>query len=118
MDAFKGYFKKKNLDRKFKKAGEGHVLSEESQPKASLPLKTEPRMQPTSEATRAGEAAMARLDNLNRKSDGKYRQSCSTSDSSTANSDSKKESVNSISCKIGSNQVGAAGNDTRIKIDV
>ncbi|RDD44409.1 UBX domain-containing protein 6 [Trichoplax sp. H2] len=42
MDAVKNYFKKKNLDRKFKRAGDGHVLAEESEPKKSQVKYREP----------------------------------------------------------------------------
>lgn len=109
MDTFKNYFKKKNLDRKFRKAGEGHVLSEESQPKASHSLPVESRMPPSSEATRAGEAAIARLDNQNKKSEGKHRHHYLTTDSPTVNSDSNNDSLKSVSHQMEANQAATAG---------
>ena len=66
MSAIKRFFEKKKLDRKFKKAGEGHSLTAARQPSAS----TSPRASqaasssyrpPTADQQRAAEAAMSRL---------------------------------------------------------
>ncbi|XP_071082847.1 UBX domain-containing protein 6-like [Haliotis cracherodii] len=66
MAAIKRFFQKKKLDVKFKKAGEGHKLTEERQaaprPTGQMFASGSNRPQTTVDAKRAGEAALARFE--------------------------------------------------------
>ncbi|XP_070536590.1 UBX domain-containing protein 6-like [Ptychodera flava] len=60
----KKFFEKKKLDYKFKKAGEGHSLKDDtssSSKNASLQKQPAARLQPTQDSQKAGEAALARM---------------------------------------------------------
>jgi len=62
MSAIKRFFEKKKLDTKFKLAGDGKRLTDQSSSKSHVEKKTpEHRQQPSASANRAGEAALARL---------------------------------------------------------
>lgn len=63
MNKLKSFFERKKLDNKFKHVGSGHTLSESrsqdaGSSRAQLPTQ---RQIPSSGASRAGEAALARL---------------------------------------------------------
>ena len=63
MAAIKKFFEKRKLDVKFKRAGEGHKLTEASRQNRSIeerPPSTSPRRGPSNAALTAAEAAMAR----------------------------------------------------------
>lgn len=66
MSAIKKFFEKKKLNRKFKKAGEGHVLSSAKSPPAATPARSPSvagsvARPPSKEQSRAAAAALARL---------------------------------------------------------
>lgn len=64
MAAIKKFFEKKKLDVKFKKAGEGHKLSDDTRMNRSIEVRPNTagssRSQPTAAAHTAAEAAIAR----------------------------------------------------------
>lgn len=75
MSAIKKFFQKKKLDVKFKKAGEGHKLTDDtrSAPSTSRSQSVQtPRSGPSEEAARAAEAAMMRTTKNQTKSDPNY----------------------------------------------
>lgn len=63
MSALKKFFEKKKMDIKFKKAGGGHKLTENTRQVGlvSTQAASQPRAGPSSESKMAAEAAMARL---------------------------------------------------------
>ena len=62
MNKIKNFFEKKKLDSKFKQAGAGQSLSQEKPTTAQppRPSSSQQRQEPSSGASRAGEAALAR----------------------------------------------------------
>ncbi|XP_062505217.1 UBX domain-containing protein 6-like [Corticium candelabrum] len=63
MQKVKGWIEKKKLDAKFRRAGEGHSLSEEDRRHQQhfVPRGPTMRVEPSDDASRAGEAALARF---------------------------------------------------------
>ena len=67
MAAIKKWFEKKKLDVKFRRAGEGHSLSQEAGPPQRAPPAAVPprRVEPVAGAARAGDAAITRFEKSN-----------------------------------------------------
>ena len=66
MAAIKRFFEKKKLELKFKKAGEGHKLTDDTRTagtsgRAVAGPSTSPRRDPTYDARMAGQAALQRM---------------------------------------------------------
>ncbi len=63
MAAIKRFFEKKKLELKFKKAGEGHKLTDDTRGRggAAAGPSSSPRRDPTYDARMAGQAALQRM---------------------------------------------------------